>query len=628
MDYNIRALTKSKNVIELVSIDEVEVVAKLDQPLMVSYTSPKGDYVRDNILAYYVLLNTWGHQLTEVSKEGWVSMYQRIVKVGLIPIIRQCNALSDLIIHGDIIDFTYTYGFLGPIIAHSRDESQLLQLLRYPKRFSPLFATRVAEDSLKGFISFNTLVKVENTKDWNFYILRQVRHILADMLAGYTFNEADGYFSTGTPSDARRPLLSKLRMYRKSHSCLSHCPMYGIGKSEVLAGKWRGTKKNRGFVKIVAVPKSFKAARIIAEEPASDQFSLQAIARSMRQAVERNGYLRYVNVEDQTRNQQYAYEGSIDGSYATIDFSSASDSICEALAVALLPQDIVSDVLSHKQAYMKYVDTWSKAGMPMEASRVVQMWATSGNAITFISESTILCAFALYSTQVVEVLIQQKLKDPSVFGDDVAIDDRAAEFFIDTVSLFGFIVNKDKTFFGQTSAGWYRESCGVEYLNSLPMHSRYYPRKPISLTPTGLSSLVDLEKRMFDDWTCRLFLREVILRLEPRMTSHCVGTDCADMWDTMDTTPTFHIKGGLDNAVIECAHSERRRYLSLSATYGRSELSSSDQDLLDMWYYHCYLLFGPMYSDPLMRLLRVSTSRKQYDRDSLEPTLSWRYTID
>jgi len=44
-----------------------------------------------------------------------------------------------------------------------------------------------------------------------------------------------------------------------------------------------------------------------------------------------------VNLRDQSVNQRYALLGSIDGSLATIDLSSASDTVSYALVMSLLP---------------------------------------------------------------------------------------------------------------------------------------------------------------------------------------------------------------------------------------------------------------------------------------------------
>lgn len=49
-----------------------------------------------------------------------------------------------------------------------------------------------------------------------------------------------------------------------------------------------------------------------------------------------------IDLNDQTRNQELARIGSIDGSLATLDLSSASDSVSDRLVWTLLPPKLYS----------------------------------------------------------------------------------------------------------------------------------------------------------------------------------------------------------------------------------------------------------------------------------------------
>ena len=87
--------------------------------------------------------------------------------------------------------------------------------------------------------------------------------------------------------------------------------------------------------KLQFVPKNSKTMRSIGVEPLLNGFGQQGIGKYIRKRLQRAG----VDLTDQTRNQKLACKGSIDGSLATIDMSSASDTIAYGLVLHLLPID-------------------------------------------------------------------------------------------------------------------------------------------------------------------------------------------------------------------------------------------------------------------------------------------------
>jgi hypothetical protein len=107
-------------------------------------------------------------------------------------------------------------------------------------------------------------------------------------------------------------------------------------------------------VKVCFVPKTASKPRVIAIEPVAMQYMQQAIADWIRPLIESKGRFTagHVNFRDQTVNSNFARSSSIDGKYATLDMSDASDRVtCKQVSMTffqLVPpvQLSLMDVLS------------------------------------------------------------------------------------------------------------------------------------------------------------------------------------------------------------------------------------------------------------------------------------------
>lgn len=96
--------------------------------------------------------------------------------------------------------------------------------------------------------------------------------------------------------------------------------------------------------RVVMVPKSAKTHRTISAEPTGNSFLQQGVGRYIRQRLKRFG----VDLDDQTINQDLARRALLDN-LATIDLSSASDTLSIGLVKLLLPPDwyqVLSDLRS------------------------------------------------------------------------------------------------------------------------------------------------------------------------------------------------------------------------------------------------------------------------------------------
>lgn len=195
---------------------------------------------------------------------------------------------------------------------------------------------------------------------------------------------------------------------------------------------------------VTTVPKNAKTDRVIAKEPTMNMFLQRGIGGVMRRKLKRVG----INLDDQTRNQRLAREGSETGTLATIDLSAASDSVALALVEWLLPEDWVRAIKL----------TRSPAGELPDGSRIrYEKVSSMGNGFTFELESLIFYALTY------AVMDRRGMGHApcAVYGDDIICPTVCAQELIDVLSLCGFTTNTDKTYVD----GPFRESCGKHYFN-------------------------------------------------------------------------------------------------------------------------------------------------------------------
>lgn len=210
---------------------------------------------------------------------------------------------------------------------------------------------------------------------------------------------------------------------------------------------------------LFTVPKKTDIDRCACKEPDVNMFLQKAVGRHVRKQLRRFG----VFLNDQSVNRGLARSGSLDGGLATLDLSSASDTMTISVVRMLLPEDwflYLNDIRSH----VVWVD-----GTPVRT----EMFSSMGNGFTFELESLlffVLMKSVAYFTNTPGVV--------SVYGDDIIIPSGMFDDACWVLNLFGFTPNPDKSF----SDGLFRESCGGHYYSGEDVTPFYLRRRPERLT--------------------------------------------------------------------------------------------------------------------------------------------------
>lgn len=197
---------------------------------------------------------------------------------------------------------------------------------------------------------------------------------------------------------------------------------------------------------LVTVPKNSKTDRVIAVEPGFNTWFQKSLGTSIRRRLRREG----IDLNSQERNQQLAFEASIDGSLATVDFSSASDSVSEGLVRCLISDSRWATLLDACRSKYGVIDgkafRWNK-------------FSAMGNGFTFELESLIFYAAAFAVCE----YLRLDTRKISVFGDDVVIPTSAYPLYQSYCEFLGFKINPEKSF----ATSPFRESCGAHYFDGI-----------------------------------------------------------------------------------------------------------------------------------------------------------------
>lgn len=195
--------------------------------------------------------------------------------------------------------------------------------------------------------------------------------------------------------------------------------------------------------RICFVPKDGLTDRPIAIEPTMNLMLQLGVDGYIRNRLRCWG----VDLNDQRPNQRLAKTGSITGDYATIDLSSASDTVSLRIVKMLLPARWYSYLLALRSP------TGELDGQEIRYRKVSSM----GNGYTFALESLIFSALIRATMKVMTG--SSGMYQFVVYGDDLVVHKNVCAEVLHNIKWFGFIPNLAKSFV----QGPARESCGTDW---------------------------------------------------------------------------------------------------------------------------------------------------------------------
>jgi len=208
---------------------------------------------------------------------------------------------------------------------------------------------------------------------------------------------------------------------------------------------------------LFTVPKTSEIDRVACKEPDLNMYLQRGVGNFIRRRLRLFG----IDLNNQSRNAAAAKEGSRTGDLATIDLSSASDSISRELVFQSV-SPFWFTLLDDLRCDRTIVDG---------EVHVNEMFSSMGNGFTFELESLLFWAIAKATAH----FAGDKTDVILVYGDDIVVPSDWAPRLIYALSVLGFRTNESKTFF----TGPFRESCGGHYYAGLDV-TPFYIRKPVA----------------------------------------------------------------------------------------------------------------------------------------------------
>jgi hypothetical protein len=213
--------------------------------------------------------------------------------------------------------------------------------------------------------------------------------------------------------------------------------------------------------RFATVPKTALTDRSIAIEPSINVYFQLALGACIRDRLRRNCGWDLDNASQIHRKM--ALKGSVDGSFATMDMSSASDTIS---------LELVKVLLSGSRWLERLLDLRSDFTLKDGQWRLLEKFSSMGNGYTFELETLI---FAAISSVCLELRghVGELGVDLFVYGDDVIVPTDSYSLVQSALEFCGFEINTSKSF----SEGSFRESCGGDFFCGVPVRGFYLKRE-------------------------------------------------------------------------------------------------------------------------------------------------------
>ena len=303
---------------------------------------------------------------------------------------------------------------------------------------------------------------IERMKNWIASVLGRLPQELdrASFGPGATFEDV-GRLTTIPDKISNRPTLTE--------ACLDLLPLWDQTE---WARAYTQLNPSQSRPKVVrgnrfaTVNKDATKKRGIGIEASINVFYQLGCGKSMRNSLLSVGI---DLISGQERHRQVACEASRNGSYATVDLSNASDTVCYNLVKLLLPGEWF-DLLDMLRSPATRVDgQW----------HILQKFSSMGNGYTFELETLVFTAICLEACYLMNVPATPG-QNLFVYGDDIIMPVKAQVTGLALLRFFGFTPNPKKTFPSAHKAehGLFRESCGGDFFDGLAVRPHYIKEEP------------------------------------------------------------------------------------------------------------------------------------------------------
>ena len=290
-------------------------------------------------------------------------------------------------------------------------------------------------------------------------------------------NTADGYSTNQRNSIRKWNHRSELTFPSDLH-CY---PNYGVAAEA--GGKREGIVASEGLeyldvkdecpVKVVFVPKTQTAPRVIAMEPSHMQYMQQSIKDHVYTVLETHPLTMHsIRFSRQDVNQRLAYKASKDRRLATLDLKDASDRVHLHLVQRIFKTSGLLEYLEDARSL--------HAVLPNGTNIVLFKYASQGSALCFPVEAMVFYTLIQAAMHILDGgrpssrSIRRYGKLIDIYGDDIIVPVEYADFVVKYLESYALKVNVNKSF----KASAFRESCGADFFAGVPVNPVYARQVP------------------------------------------------------------------------------------------------------------------------------------------------------
>lgn len=364
------------------------------------------------------------------------------------------------------------------------------------------------------------------------------------------------------------------------------------------------------YHRVYCVPKNWKTYRIISLEEIGLMFAQQGAMAAIFDYL-RNGHSEFAKhycVNTEHLNRELSQLGSIDGAYATLDMSAASDSVAWKLVELWFSESCLSHLVSLRSQYA-VLNNMKYKNIRLNDVYKVSKFAPMGSALCFPVECIVFGA-------IVEAILRKHFgrrhnRKWYVYGDDLVVPVEIVAELIARLTALGFKVNVSKSYYNvpdDRSKNIFRESCGGEYLNGINVTPPRIPRKfeglyyqeDIDLTEKrvrSIAKLVTLANDLFEHSpTARWAIVNRLLNKDQLALP--IYTDTTGERGIRTTSPTnYHLRRIINvrthQVEVQCWQLRSKRksldllYVSREIDNLYKEIEALEEQELDVppWYY-------------------------------------------
>lgn len=553
---------------------------------------------------YSLVINLWVALWEDLYPQGAPQLIATLTSCGLTQTISEYDAIASRIVN------TLDHNTIVSNMIDAIGIKSTLLLYRFPKRYTWTKLPQLESEERTKFLARNNRVKQLNRRPiggWLYEALHTIANAPVRSFDGP--EEVSVLYDIPTGACAEGYTL-------KAQKLLDICDHIPFGPFKVPLGG--GTSEQSYCSRGRFVPKNYKALRGIAMEPVYSQYLATSVSKGLDRFFnsKKSIYHPYgrLNLHSQDRSRDLAVLGSKTGAVATIDLTAASDSLSYPVVDACTPdcfsswwrnQSVLIDL--DGKVYTLHIPLTMGSRVTMALQTYVY-WVMSCLACTLCSED--------------RNDLTNLLDNVAVYGDDIIIPTRAADTLIDILVRCGLIPNLEKSF---TSPDYlYREACGVEAYRGDIVSSCYWPRGVVDKP----EQIVSLYNRVYESLGYLANFHSTLRKLckwkiadttDPDSFGFLVAEDtflpAIKNQIPFDFIESYKVSKPTSDPTVQFFTARRSKLTTDSKIDKQAIRQARETRMWDLeqaaetFLYYSFLHDGPLYEDPLMRLLGCSTRR-------------------